>query len=585
MTFAEQLNRYLDELNCTSRELAEKSGISASTLSRYRNGKRLPGTEGKTIAQLADVLAALAEEKGSGSAEYARPEILQTLQEAAKESHDRFDYEGLSSRINQLTAELPIHMADLARASHYDLSGFSRICRGKRRPNHPQLLAQDIAGYIASNFMVNGEYRRVMQIIGEPEETIRDTGEYRQRIYSWLLGGQEENLPLQEFLRKMETFDMEDYLREVNFDSVWESEEGFRLPVTCEYRGLDGMREGEMDFFRCTAQTKSYRDVILYSDFPMEGCTTDSEIIRRWMCLVANVLKKGIHINLIHDVSKPFDQIEHVMCKWMPLYMIGQISPWYLPDPPDSYFHHMLMVSGNTSYTGEAVAGHHTEGKYVLSTQKDVVEYTEERAALLMEKAQPLMEIYRSGQSEEFREFLKKDGRRKGVRRSALSAPPIYTISPGLLKKILQYNEVDEKQSEEILAWAEKERRRFLSVLKHGTVNDRITVLNRQELERFPVSLSLAGLFLEKNIFYRYEDYREHLRETRDLAKELPGYTAERDREAAFRNIQMRSHEGKWVMISKNRSPAIHYIVYQERLRKAFENLFLGGPTSEIPPG
>ena len=41
MYFNEVLNNYINELGCTAQELAESSGLSASSLSRYRCGERV----------------------------------------------------------------------------------------------------------------------------------------------------------------------------------------------------------------------------------------------------------------------------------------------------------------------------------------------------------------------------------------------------------------------------------------------------------------------------------------------------------------------------------------------------------------
>ena len=42
MRFANVLNLYLDKTDCTAKALSAASGISASALSRYRSGKRIP---------------------------------------------------------------------------------------------------------------------------------------------------------------------------------------------------------------------------------------------------------------------------------------------------------------------------------------------------------------------------------------------------------------------------------------------------------------------------------------------------------------------------------------------------------------
>ena len=45
MGFADVLKLYLEKIKCTAKELSVASGISASALSRYRSGKRIPDQE------------------------------------------------------------------------------------------------------------------------------------------------------------------------------------------------------------------------------------------------------------------------------------------------------------------------------------------------------------------------------------------------------------------------------------------------------------------------------------------------------------------------------------------------------------
>ena len=43
--FKDQLNEYMVQLGCSGRELAEVSGLSPATVSRYRSGERKPESE------------------------------------------------------------------------------------------------------------------------------------------------------------------------------------------------------------------------------------------------------------------------------------------------------------------------------------------------------------------------------------------------------------------------------------------------------------------------------------------------------------------------------------------------------------
>lgn len=42
MKFQEQLQQYIQACGCSGKELADASGLSASLISRYRNGERVP---------------------------------------------------------------------------------------------------------------------------------------------------------------------------------------------------------------------------------------------------------------------------------------------------------------------------------------------------------------------------------------------------------------------------------------------------------------------------------------------------------------------------------------------------------------
>ena len=59
MLFKDQLNIYMKELNCTAKQISEISELSAASLSRYRNGERIPETKSNTLNSIAKALAHL----------------------------------------------------------------------------------------------------------------------------------------------------------------------------------------------------------------------------------------------------------------------------------------------------------------------------------------------------------------------------------------------------------------------------------------------------------------------------------------------------------------------------------------------
>ena len=92
------------------------------------------------------------------------------------------------------------------------------------------------------------------------------------------------------------------------------------------------------------------------------------------------------------------------------------------------------------------------------------------------------------------------------------------------------------------------------------------------EFEKYPMTLSLSGIFYEKDIFYTYEDYLKHCNLIKTYADNHPNYTIEFSEAHTFRNIQIIIHEGKWAMISKGKAPAIHFVIRHPKLCSAIEH-------------
>ena len=72
MRFCEILNAFIARLGCMAKDICEKSGISAATLSRYRSGERLPVLNSGSFEKLCLALAEIAKEKAESEFEMYR---------------------------------------------------------------------------------------------------------------------------------------------------------------------------------------------------------------------------------------------------------------------------------------------------------------------------------------------------------------------------------------------------------------------------------------------------------------------------------------------------------------------------------
>ena len=175
------------------------------------------------------------------------------------------------------------------------------------------------------------------------------------------------------FLQKMDEFNLDDYIRAIHFDSFKVPKVPFQLPVSRQYYGLKEMREGELDFLKHTVLSKSMEPLHLCCDMPVEDMAQDQEFAKKYMFGLAMVLKKGLHIHIIHDVERPMKDMMLGLENWIPLYMTGQISPYYLKEIQNKVYSHLHYTSGQAAMTGDCISGHHDTAHYYLTSRKEEV--------------------------------------------------------------------------------------------------------------------------------------------------------------------------------------------------------------------
>ena len=190
----------------------------------------------------------------------------------------------------------------------------------------------------------------------------------------------------------------------------------------------------------------------------------------------------------------------------------------------------------------------------------------------MLSNAYPLMDIYRSERENELNTFLLSDVNRAGSRRSILSTLPLYTLSDGLLDRILTRNGIDAEQKEKIKRSAAAQRERVLTILENEAVEDEVPIFLAQDFANDPPTLEFSGVFCETDIPYSEEEYAAHLDEIRAFAEQNPSYSFKQASAHAFRNLRILIHEGQWAMVSKGKAPAIHFVIRHPKLRSAIEN-------------
>lgn len=579
MNFQECLNNYIIQIRCNGKELARNSKISETVISRYRKGERAPSADSEYLKKLSDGIIKTVAEKGIR--DFKADKVLQTLRESLEDNRDEPAFN--SQKLDILLRELDINISRIAAFLHYDPSYLSKIRTGKRNPAHQQQFIEKICEYVASNYKDEQDRKKVTYLIQCNEDEITDSSLYRKKLREWLSSSKPEDVDyVSGFLRKVDSFNLDDYIRVIHFDSFKVPKVPFQLPVSRHYYGLKEMREGELDFLKHTVLSKSMKPLYICSDMPVEDMAADKDFAKKYMFGLAMVLKKGLHIHIIHDVERPMKDMMLGLENWVPLYMTGQISPYYLKGVQNRVYSHLHYCSGQVAMTGDCISGHHDLAHYYLTSRKEEVSISQKNMEFLLKKAHPLMDIYREERKKELYAALIENAGKEGRRRRVLAVPDLGVLPKKLLEEILERNHVSADDKTTIIEYYRRDRECLETVLKHSIVEDEVSEICEEEYGKYPPVLPIAECFLEKDIHLTYEEYLACIKAGREYAKANENYQFNLTKIKGFHNIQITCFEGKWCMISKNRAPAIHFVIHHPKLRYALENMVLPIRDDEI---
>lgn len=568
MNFKEVLNEYLKELNCSSKKLSNESGLSESVISRYRSGERTPVKNSEQLNKLTKALFNIAKDNDKNKYTFDKIESDFNITLAS----DNFDYTTFSNNLNTLITSLNINTHEMSKYIVFDASHISRIRYGKAKPSNPIEFSNKICSYILNRYKNPDDINNLMMIIGCKKSDLSNEKIY-STLFNWLTS---EIVPVKnqisDFLHHLDSFNLDDYIKVIKFDELKVPNIPFYKAKTKHYYGIEEMKQGELNFFKGTVLSKSKEDIFMCSDMPMEDMAKDIDFGKKWMFAIAMCLKKGHHLNIIHNLDRPFNEMMLGLESWIPIYMTGQISPYYLSNLKNNIYNHLNYVSAAAALSGECINGFHNKGMYYLTTNKNEIEYYKEKSDLLLKKAKPLMEIYRESNIKEYHLFLNKDENIECDRTRYISSLPLFTISDELLIKILKRNKLTKEEINKIIKHKNNEFKYMNSILKKNKVFDYIYVIKENEFISDTPSLSLNNLFIDKIINYTYKEYIEHLKLTNEYAKNNKNYNILTEEDKTFKNITITILKNNHVIISKNSNPTIHFVIRHPKLVAAIES-------------
>ena len=557
MKFNDILNKYINLIECSSKDIATYSDLSESIISRYRSGNRIPNNE--NLKKISKALSILSEKK------YKAEDIFNEFNKYINDTE--VDFEIIRCNLNKLITCLDINASKLAKYLNFDASYLSRIRNGNRIPSNKQEFVDGLTNYIVKKYNDENHKKELSILFNCSSSEINE-----KKIKNWIIYNKTTNdNEISKFLKNLDNFNLNDYIKVIKFDKLKVPYIPFYKPKTKSYYGIEEMKKGELDFFKGTVLSKSMENLFMCSDMPMEDMANDTLFGKHWMFAIAMCLKKGLHLNIIHNLDRPFNEMMLGLESWIPIYMTGQITPYYFKNNKTNIYNHFNYVSGSVALTGECINGFHNKGKYYLTTNVKEVQYYKEKANLLLKKANSLMNIYREEQMEEYKLFLLNDSKINGDRKRIFSSLPLFTINNELLIKILKRNNIPDNEIKNILLFKKEEEKNIKLIISNNEINDIIYTLNKEDFQK-DICISLENMFYVKKIKYNYEEYIEHLKDTIEFAKKEKNYNVTINDCKIFNNINITILKNNYVILSKNSDPIIHFVIKHPKLVEAIEN-------------
>lgn len=317
------------------------------------------------------------------------------------------------NKLNQLIEELNINITKMSQTIAFDASYISRICSGQRKISNAENLINSICKYVVAYYS-NLNYKLIIAKLLDIDIKELCDECYFIKLTEWFFDSNNNELnSIDNFLHKLDDFDLDKYIESIHFNDLKVPTVPFQFIGSKNYYGLDEMKEAELNFFKHTVLSKKKNSIFMYNDMPVDDMAKDIEFGKKWMFAIAMCLKKGLHLNIIHNLDRPFHEMMIGLESWIPIYMTGQVSPYYLKNYSDSVFNHTIYFSSVCALFGEGLKGHHDKAKYYLTSKKDELSFYSEFSTNLLKHASSLMEIYTEENSAQFMKFISKEKAKK----------------------------------------------------------------------------------------------------------------------------------------------------------------------------
>ena len=128
------------------------------------------------------------------------------------------------------------------------------------------------------------------------------------------------------------------------------------------YYGTEGKRQATLSLLNMALAGKDVKELLLFSDENPDLMLDNPSFSKTWTELITKLVARGVHINVIHKISRNINEMLHVINQWLPLYLTGNVDPYYYPHLRDGVYKRTLYVASELAAVSSSSIGNLSDG-------------------------------------------------------------------------------------------------------------------------------------------------------------------------------------------------------------------------------
>lgn len=465
----------------------------------------------------------------------------------------------------------------LGKALSFDASYISRIRTGKRSPSKKNDFLESASLYFADHIKNSYQIQLLSELLHIDSEWPEDHGQQQQILYNWLADLKAtDSTPVQGLLYGISKLSKTSFpVQNSCIEEVIENNEN-NIQF---YYGNEGKRRAVILFLSELIKMDTPPALLLYSNEEFDWIYEDAVFAKKWALLLANYIKKGGKIKIIHTISRASGEMLEALKRWIPIYITGAVDPYYYPKIMDRIFRKTIFIAqGVSCITAESVGNFHSENINCFVHDKTYVECLEKEFNHFLDMCKPLMNIYGITKSECFFEDLKNFNDIQGNTITVCNTPSYYTMPQSVAKSItsrLNNNRITKRQQEGSCA--------FKNIIENGyNLTEVLNLPALHSIDKENFQCPVCDLYNKPGLMYTLDEFVDHLKAIVYNLKCYDNYNVYING-AIPENELVFIKEDLGVILVKSDIPTIAFSINEQRMISAFWNYMVEIIERETP--